>query len=216
MQVPLIPSTVLAEAAKQLPKPPTLTTACSISTAMPAETFFSLLKSRNVTALADIRCTRFYQGAFWSSSRDIEYLCRIHSVSYIVLEDLAPDVDLRKEFHSAFDPAFDRRDYVKCEELWTAYLQDVAKLFSNRKVLSQEGPVRNLLYGSHSAIAFTCNCKHHSDCHRSVALGIIARYIEGVTVAQLYENGKPPPRVRGKTLLFPIENAGLVAEKVRS
>lgn len=183
---------------QQLPKPPKLTTVVSLSCGMAAERFFSLMKTSGVTALIDIRLGRMYPRAFWANERDMEYLCRLHGVAYHVIDDLMPTAALRDELHKVLDDKANSR--LDQAEAWTRYLEQVAKLLTERKFLAAGRPMHELIYGEHEKVALVCKCHHHRDCHRSVATSMIARFVEGVSVLELYD-GKPPSRETPKVQL---------------
>lgn len=196
---------------KTLSKPPTLTTLCSISCGMAAQEFFRLTADAGVTAIVDIRVNRTYSRAFWTSERDIGYLCQLHHMEYVVIDDLMPTVELRQELHGVIDDK--KRSRMDCAEAWTRYLEEYSVLINQRQYLNNNRPVRELIYSSHKAIAVICGCHHHRDCHRSAALGQIAKWVDGLEIKELYPDGHPPSRETNKILLRDIPGAQLVQDE---
>jgi uncharacterized protein YeaO (DUF488 family) len=184
---------------------------------MDAEHFFNLLGTAQVTMLVDTRIGRGYQGARFAHGRDLPYLCQAHGIGYVHFTDLAPTRELRKQFHDVF-----KRRGAETEErsrAWTKFLKEYLGLLISRKVLASDAPIRHMLYGEHKRIAFMCSCPHHQDCHRRVLVGMLAHFIEGLSIEHLNPqtvNGKAPslksPR---RYLLEDLPLAGVKANPPR-
>jgi len=161
--------------------------------------FFGLMRRSGVGLVVDLRIGRMYPRAFWANERDMLYACHLHGVGYRPVDDLMPTQALRTELHKVIDN--DRLKRAEHAEAWTRYLEQVAKLLAERKFLASGRPVHDLIYGEHERIAMVCKCHHHRDCHRSVVTAMIERFVEGISVVELYPEGKPPKREVPKVLL---------------
>lgn len=66
--------------------------------------------------------------------------------------------------------------------------------------MQQRKPLRNeilrekILYGVFESVAIVCSCRHHDDCHRSFATGMIATLLPGVEQRVVYPGDREPPR----------------------
>lgn len=170
---------------KKLGAPPTVTHVYGISCGMRAEAFFRLLAHGKVSLLVDTRLSRFYQSARFADGDDLAYLCRHHGVEYTAEPELAPTKDLREDFAQTFADVKKGED--RDPEAWTRFLEGYARLIvTERKFLRVGGPTHRLLYEQkHRAVAFLCACGQPGDCHRSVLVGLIDRFMDGVRTGQL-------------------------------
>lgn len=174
-----------ASGPKKLEAPPTVTHVYGISCGMPAEAFFRLLAHGKIGLLVDTRISRFYQSARFADGDDLAYLCRHHGVEYAAEPELAPTKDLREELERTFTEVKKAQD--RDPEAWSRFLEGYARLLvTERKFLRVGGPTHRLLYEQkHHAVAFLCACGQPEDCHRSVLVGLIGRFVEGVRTGQL-------------------------------
>ena len=171
-----------------LPRPSHLATVCGISSGMSARHFFGTLEAERVTMLVDTRQTTTYRDARFAHGDDLVYACERYDVGYAHIAELAPTADLRAAYYRVADGKSASRD--ERAVAWTAFLKGYVRLVATeRKVLRDGSPLRDLLYGPHSRIAFLCACHHHEDCHRRVLLGMIARHVAGVGVSHLSPEG---------------------------
>lgn len=191
---------------KKYVRPPKLRLVVSISSYMPAEIFYRLLKERNVTALLDTRLTRNYDGAHFTHESDFAYLTAMHGIEYMHAQQFSPTQAMRKVFDETFKSAKgENRD----SKAWTNFLQSYEQLMIERKPL-QDQAIKKVLYGPHEAVAVLCSCQHHDDCHRSYACGIMVNYVDGLSLDVAYPtehepNYKSPRRYR----LTDFPHAGL-------
>ena len=201
----------------RLSRPPSLATVCGISCGMSARHFFGTLEAERVTMLVDTRQTTTYRDARFAHGDDLAYACERHDVGYAHIAELAPTADLRAAYHKVADGKSAARE--ERAVAWTAFLKGYARLVStDRKVLREGSPLRDLLYGPHERIAFLCACQHYEDCHRRVLLGMIAKHVDGIAVAHLGpENvGGIAPSLKSprRYLLEPIPSADISASRM--
>jgi hypothetical protein len=184
---------------------------------MDAETFFKLLRAGDVSCLVDIRESRQYKGARFTDERDLRYVCGLHGVRYLVMEELAPEKRWRVMLWDEFlgEKSASRRN----PRAWTIYLHEYYKTLLARDVLREGSPLRELVDGPSRSAAFLCACAHPDDCHRRVLAHFIAANVSGVTIDHL-----TPDRVGGKApmlrsprcyLLEPITAIGVPANLPR-
>ncbi len=153
-----------------------------ISCGVSAETFFGLLKG--VGLLVDTRRTRSYQYAGFADGGDLPYLCAVHGVRYVAVEELAPTQEQRDGLAKAFSDVKQAED--RDPEAWTRFLEGYARRLMDQKFLRLDGPTYRLLYEQGpKSVAFLCSCGQPDDCHRSVLVGLIGRFVQGVQTAQL-------------------------------
>lgn len=181
---------------------------------MSARHFFETLRAERVTMLVDTRQTTTYRDARFAHGDDFVYACGRHDVGYTHVAELAPTADLRATYHRVADGKSASRD--ERAVAWTAFLKGYAKLVAtDRKILREGSPLRELLYGPHKSIAFLCACPHHEDCHRRVLLGMVARHVAGVGIANLSPEGvggfAPSLKTPRRYLLEPIPSADIPA-----
>lgn len=193
------PASAVTADKPMLPKPPHLGTIYSMSCSMGVEEFFTCMRQTGVSVVVDLRVGRMYPRAFWANERDMPYLCRLHGVEYMPLDDLMPTQQLRNELHKVIDD--NRLKRAEHAEAWTRYLEQMSKLVVERKFLAPGKPVHELIFGDHRKIAMVCKCHHHRDCHRCVITAMIERFVEGVSIVELYPNGIAPRREVPKVIL---------------
>ncbi len=170
---------------KKLEAPPTVTRVYGIGCGMPAEAFFRLLGHGKIGLLVDTRLSRSYQNARFADGDDLPYLCRHHGVEYAAEPELAPTKELRDGFAKSFTDVKKTED--RDPEAWTRFLEGYARLIvTERKFLRVGGPTHRLLFEQkHAAVAFLCACGQPDDCHRSVLVELIGRFVDGVQTGQL-------------------------------
>jgi uncharacterized protein YeaO (DUF488 family) len=185
---------------------------------MPARDFFELLKTEQVNVLVDTRLSREYRSARFAHGGDLPYLCESFGIGYVHFTDLAPSQELRKDFHAVLDQM--GATQMDRAQAWTAFLKGYLQLLMTRKILAEDAAIRQLLYGNHARVAFMCACAHHMDCHRRVLVGVLANYIEGLTVEHLNPEtvGGQPPRLKTprRYLLEDLPRAGVQANPPRT
>lgn len=200
------------ESGKKYEKPPKLHTVCSISCSMPARDFIGLLKKEGVKAVLDTRVSRNYRGiGFQTSEDDFRFLCESCGIAYHVVETLAPTTEMRQELAKTFKDV--KKPADRDPKAWTTFLESYAKLLRERKP-SRNPPLADIISGNYEAIAIVCACRHHDDCHRSIACGLMTTLFPEVKLKILYPGGEAPPRTsprRYRQKDFP--EAGLKAEK---
>lgn len=179
------PATGPVAGPKKLEAPPTVTHVYGISCGMTAEAFFRLLTHAKVGLVVDTRLSRFYPSARFADGDDLDYLCRHHGVEYAAEPELAPTKDLREELARTFTDG--KRSEDRDPEAWSRFLEGYARtIVTERKFLRVDGPTHRLLYAQqHRAVAFLCACGQPDDCHRSVLVGIIGRFVNGIQTGQL-------------------------------
>jgi len=176
----------------QYPAPPTLKRVYSLSCSMPAREFFGLLMAEGIQAVLDTREHRTYRGrGFATSEEDFRYLCERHEMPYFVVESLAPSREIRERFARDFKDI--KRAADRDPQAWTAFLEDYQVLLQQRRPL-RSGQLHDILYGDFESVAIICSCRHHDDCHRSFATGMIATLLPGVELRVIYPNDEEPPK----------------------
>ena len=173
-------------------EPPTLRKVCSISCSMPARDFIKLLKREGVKAVLDVRVNRNYRAAgFQGAEDDFRFLCELTGIDYHVVHSLTPTAEMRKQFGDTFK--FVKRAEDRDPEAWTNFLVDYENLLKERKPF-RHSPLIDIIYGDYESIAVACACRHHDDCHRSMACGLIENLFPEVKLKVLYPNNKVPSR----------------------
>ena len=199
------------EGEKKYEKPPKLRTVCSISCSMSARDFIGLLKKEGVKAVLDTRVSRNYRGTgFQTSEDDFRFLCEASNIDYYVVGTLAPTTEMRQRLADTFKEVKSAAD--RDPKAWTTFLESYGNLLRERKP-SRNPPLANIINGDYEAIAIVCACRHHDDCHRSMACGLMTTLFPDVGLKILYSGKEPPPRAsprRYRLKDFPW--AGLKAE----
>lgn len=195
---------LFSETGKQLPqcpRPETLRRVYSLSCSMLAREFFRLLRAEGIRAVLDIRENRTYRGwwGFSSSEEDFRYLCELHDIVYFVVESLAPSKAMRSRFARDFKDG--KRESDRDPNAWTEYLQQYQALLHQRRPL-RSSPLHDILYGDFEAVAIVCSCRHHDDCHRSFAAGMIATLLPEVELKVIYQDGLEPLRASPRRYRF--------------
>lgn len=203
-QAPLplgVPAAAPVPGGKTLDPPPTVTKVYGISCGISAEAFFGLLEKYGVGLVVDTRLSRTYQGARFADGGDLPYLCRAHRLDYTAVEELAPTRALRDELATTFTDVKKAGD--RDPEAWSRFLRKYASLLIERKFLRVDGPTHHLLFEQkHRAVAFLCACGQPDDCHRSVLLGMLGRFVRGLETGQLqpsvlHRDGIEDPAFKG-------------------
>lgn len=193
----------------QMQRPDQLRTICSLSCGLPARAFIGLARDAGITAVLDTRVTREYRGVGFSTAEDdFRFLCELASVEYHVVDSLMPSTEMREEFARTFK---DVKEAAKRDpQAWTRYLEQYEKLLQDRRPL-RDSNLLQLIYGQHQAIAVVCACRHHDDCHRSYACGLLAGVLPDVTLQVLYPDSTAPKPVSPRRYrLHAFTWAGLV------
>lgn len=179
----------------QRDRPPHLRRVVSVSLSGPVKPVFTGLASLGVTALLDTRLTPTYPGRYsaagvFNSQADLQYLCECHpTIGYHYAEQLAPTSEARKAFFDSFkNPKLNAS--TRDPMAWTNFIQAYITQLSKTKPLKQ-GSVRDIIYGSHEAIAIGCACPNHYDCHRRVACAIFETYIPEIEIEIFYPGNEP-------------------------
>ncbi|MFC1787990.1 DUF488 family protein [Patescibacteria group bacterium] len=201
---------------KALERPPHLRSIYTISCAMKAKDFFDLLKKFEVKVLLDTRLTRTYRHVRFATEDDLRYFCQVHEIGYQVMPELMPSDELRRTLAKTFSEVKPAKDGDP--QAWTNFLRGYYRLVATeRKVLREDGVLRQLLYGEPQAVAIMCACRHWSDCHRSVVAGMLQRFIQGIEVAHLWvkdsKHQRPTFKSPRRYLLEDINGAGLKADR---
>lgn len=208
---------------RKLEVPPTVTHVYGISCGMAAEAFFRLLAYGKIGLVVDTRLTRFYPSARFADGDDLPYLCRHHGVEYVAEPELAPTKELREEFARTFTDV--KKSADRDPEAWSRFLEGYARtIVTERKFLRVGGPTHRLLYEQkHRAIAVLCACGQPEDCHRSVLVGIIGRFVDGIQTGQLMPSrlcdpvfGDPPFKSPRRYRVRRLLQAGLEANATKS
>lgn len=183
----------------------------SISCAMLPDEFFGMLRQEGVRVVVDLRPLREYDRAGWADGRHIEHAMKAEGIQYVVLPEIIPTRTMLEVFRRAFISKGLGRDISAWSKLMEAY-EDQWK--ANKPLSS--GVLQRIVYNvEYEAMAFTCRCVHHLDCHRAVAAGILTKTIPGLELKVLYppkldrEPGRDMPR-RYLFKDFPL--AGLTAD----
>ena len=177
------------EVKNHLAKPPRLKYVFSLSCNLRAREFFRLVKTNQIDAVLDTRVSREYRGPYFSSNEDdFRYLCECNNVTYKVIESLSPTKEMRTVFANRFKDVKSAAD--RDPMAWTVFLQLYQANLIERKVISNS-PLNEILYGDFESLAIVCACKHHDDCHRSYACGLLSTVLPGVKTRILYPGDEP-------------------------
>ena len=169
---------------------------------MNAEQFFSLLTGKGLEGrgdekliLIDTRRSTEYTRARFSHGGDLPYLCRLHSVSYAHHLELAPTQAMREELKSKHELP---KNSPEKQWAWTRFLQSYVQLLGRGNAVLREGsPLRQIVEGEYTALAFLCGCQHPDDCHRQATAGLVAKWIAGASIQHLTADmvgGRAPTR----------------------
>jgi len=185
---------------------PTIRQICTISCGMDALEFFRLLHQFQVKVLVDTRQNRTYPWARFAFGPDLEGLCQLQGIKYLLIQDLLPTTDLRHMIRLG--------EKNRDDEAWTRFLQGYTNLIvRSRKFLAEGRPTRRLLFGDLDGIAFMCSCPHPEDCHRQVIAGVIQQNVHSLAVKHLTPDliggRKPTRKSPRRRLLVAIPAAGL-------
>lgn len=176
----------------QYQPPPNLRRVYSLSCSMPAREFFRIVRSESIQAILDTRINRTYRGRGFSTLEDdFRYLCEVHDVAYFVVESLSPRNEIRQRFARDFKEV--KRAADRNPRAWTEFLEGYEARLQQRRPL-RSGLLHNILYGDYEAVAIICSCRHHDDCHRSFATGLIATLLTGVEQRVVYPGDREPPK----------------------
>ncbi len=123
-----------------------------------AEEFFSLLKSRNIKRIIDIRISNTSQLAGYTKKDDLKYFLRvIDQIDYVHMIELAPSEELFRRNQN--------KEYKK-EEFEILLRQEL-----------KERKIKDLLKREElEGACFLCSEKDPKECHRS----IVARYLKEI------------------------------------
>lgn len=162
----------------------------TISCGMTAKQFFHLLQMFRVRVLVDTRQNRTYPWARFAFGPDLADLCELLGIKYLLISDLMPTEDLRRQL-----AAGEKR---RNDQSWTTFLQGYVNLIGkHRKFLAEGKPTRELIFGDLDGIAFMCSCQHPDDCHRQVIAGVLQKHVLGLEVKHLTPDligGRKPTR----------------------
>lgn len=189
-QQTLVPTSVPTVDIPRLPAPPVLRTICSISCALDARDLVGLLRENEVSAFLDTRVGRSYRGkGIATHEDDLRFLLELAGISYEIVPSLMPTREMRSEFAARFKDV--KRAPDRDPEAWTTFLSQYEQVLQQRRPLRTE-QLRSIIYGNHQSIAIACACRHHDDCHRSYACGLLSTVLSGVEQRILYPGGTPP------------------------
>lgn len=192
----------------RMPPPPHLRSIVSISTAMAASAFFSLLQRNFVTLVLDIRSKNELRQRNFANGSDIGYVVRQHpGMEYFLLTSLVPTRQMYKKLRKALAP--NKREWAD-PKAWTEFLQAYGRLIEERKPFTPG--FWKSLYGNHTGVAIICNCERHEDCHRSYLCGYLKERLPGVELKVLYPGQTPKRKQPERRLTVSIPRAGLIAE----
>lgn len=177
----------------KFPQPAHLCRVCSVScSGMSAEQFFSMLRFAGVTCLLDTRIGKTYRGTRFAHGDDLPYWCSLHQIDYLCADVFCPTREMREAFATAFKDVKKAAD--RDSMAWTNYLLTYEALMQERKPFKTD-MWRELVQSRHRTIAIMCSCARHDDCHRSYAVGMIQRFITGVTAEELYPDPGNLPKL---------------------
>lgn len=206
-QAELLPNSPADPKLPQLPRPEKLRRVCSISSGLSARDLVGLLRENDVTAFLDTRVNRSYRGrGIATEEDDLRLLLELAGIQYFVVESLMPTHEMRSEFAEVFKDVKNTNE--RDPSAWTRFLEQYEQTLVHRRPLRTH-QLQTLLYGEHRSIAVSCACRHHDDCHRSYACGMLSTLLPDVELRILYPDGRAPapssPR-RYRLKAFPWAN----------